>query len=253
MRGPGGRERKRRAPRRRGPGRRSRSHHSGNDGSRRSSMIPEDGPTDYRPGGALRQPARTLQSAASSVRIVDRMTAAQKLIVALDVNNRESALKLVAVLRPRVTRFKVGMERFTACGPPLVRDIQGGGGQVFLDLKFHDIPNTVARASVEAARLGVAMFTLHLSGGVMMARRAVDEVEAHCQIHRLPRPQIVGVTVLTSLGDQDLGQVGVARSVEEQVLALAESARTAGLDGVVASPREVHAVRRTCGPALLIV
>ena len=132
------------------------------------------------------------------------MTAAQKLIVALDVNNRESALKLVAVLRPRVTRFKVGMELFTACGPPLVRDIQGGGGQVFLDLKFHDIPNTVARASVEAARLGVAMFTLHLSGGVMMARRAVDEVEAHCQIHRLPRPQILGVTVLTSLGDRDL-------------------------------------------------
>ena len=181
------------------------------------------------------------------------MTAAQKLIVALDVNNRESALKLVAVLRPRVTRFKVGMELFTACGPPLVRDIQGGGGQVFLDLKFHDIPNTVARASVEAARLGVAMFTLHLSGGVMMARRAVDEVEAHCQIHRLPRPQILGVTVLTSLGDRDLDQVGVARSVEEQVLALAESARTAGLDGGVASPREVHAVRRTCGPGVLIV
>ncbi len=181
------------------------------------------------------------------------MSAAQKLIVALDINSRESALKLVAALRPRVSRFKVGMELFTACGPPLVRDILSGGGQVFLDLKFHDIPNTVARASVEAARLGVGMFTVHLSGGVMMARRAVDEVEAHCQIHRLAKPQIVGVTVLTSLGSEDLEQVGVTRAVEEQVLALAQIAKTAGLDGIVASAREVRAVRQACGPGLLIV
>jgi len=180
------------------------------------------------------------------------MEPAQRLIVALDVNSRESALKLVAVLRPRVARFKVGLELFTACGPALVREIQGAGGQVFLDLKFHDIPNTVARASVEAARLGVGALTLHLSGGPLMARRAVDEVEAHCQIHRLPKPQIFGVTVLTSLVREDLEQVGVARDVEEQVVALAALARGAGLDGIVASPREVVAVRRACGADLQI-
>jgi len=170
-------------------------------------------------------------------------SAAQRLIVALDVNSREAALKLVAALRPRVSRFKVGMELFTACGPALVREILAADGQVFLDLKYHDIPNTVARAAVEAARLGVGMLTVHLSGGSMMARRAVDEVDATCQIHRLARPQILGVTVLTSLSDADLSQVGVTRGVDEQVLALASLAAAAGLDGVVASPREVRAVR----------
>ncbi|HEX9428204.1 MAG TPA: orotidine-5'-phosphate decarboxylase [Candidatus Polarisedimenticolia bacterium] len=180
-------------------------------------------------------------------------SAAQRLIVALDVNSREAALKLVAALRPRVSRFKVGMELFTACGPALVREILAADGQVFLDLKYHDIPNTVARAAVEAARLGVGMLTVHLSGGSMMARRAVDEVDATCQIHRLARPQILGVTVLTSLSDADLSQVGVTRGVDEQVLALASLAAAAGLDGVVASPREVRAVRAACGPHLKIV
>ncbi len=181
------------------------------------------------------------------------MAAAHRLIVALDVNTRESALKLVAALRPRVAHFKVGLELFTACGPSLVREILSGGSQVFLDLKFHDIPNTVARASVEAARLGVGMFTLHLSGGPMMARRAVDEVEAHCQIHRLARPLIFGVTVLTSLSQDDLDQIGVPRPLEDQVQALTALARTAGLDGVVASPREVRAVRQAAGTDLKIV
>ncbi len=180
-------------------------------------------------------------------------SAAQRLIVALDVSNREAALKLVAALRPRVSRFKVGMELFTACGPALVREILAADSQVFLDLKFHDIPNTVARAAVEAARLGVGMFTVHLAGGSMMVRRTLDEVDAYCQIHRLARPQILGVTVLTSLSDADLKQVGVSRGVDEQVLALATLAASAGLDGVVASPREVRAVRAACGPNLKIV
>ena len=98
------------------------------------------------------------------------MPAPDRLIVALDVNSRDSALSLVQALRPRVQRFKVGLELFTACGPPLVREILDRGGQVFLDLKFHDIPNTVARAAVSAARLGVGMFTIHLSGGALMTR-----------------------------------------------------------------------------------
>src|SRR6266850_5805044 len=121
------------------------------------------------------------------------MQSAERLIVALDVQSRDSALALVAALRPRVTRFKVGMELFTSCGPPLIRDILDRGAQVFLDLKFHDIPHTVARTAVAAARLGVGMITIHLSGGAAMARRAADELEAHCQVHRIPRPKILGV------------------------------------------------------------
>ncbi len=181
------------------------------------------------------------------------MLAADRLIVALDVNSRDSALSLVQALRPRVQRFKVGLELFTACGPPLVREILEKDGQVFLDLKYHDIPNTVARAAVAAARLGVGMFTLHLSGGPMMARRAVDELEAHCQVYRVPRPKILGVTVLTSLSPEDLQQIGVERSVEDQVVALAEMGKAAGLDGIVCSPREAGLVREACGRDLLIV
>jgi orotidine-5'-phosphate decarboxylase len=181
------------------------------------------------------------------------MAAADRLIVALDVSSRDSALALVAALRPRVQRFKVGMELFTACGPPLVREILDKGGQVFLDLKFHDIPNSVARAAVAAARLGVGMFTLHLSGGSMMVRRAVDELEAHCQVYRVPRPKVLGVTVLTSLSAEDLDQIGVSRSIEDQVAALAVMGKAAGLDGVVCSPREARIIRETCGRDFLIV
>ena len=181
------------------------------------------------------------------------MNAAERLIVALDVPTRDAALALVAALRPKARRFKVGLELFSACGPALVREILAGGGQVFLDLKLHDIPNTAARAAVEAARLGVGMFTVHLSGGLMMARRVVDEVDAHCQIHQDPRPQILGVTVLTSLAQEDLDALGIARSVDEQVAHLAGMARQAGLDGIVASPREVRRLREVVGPQMLIV
>jgi orotidine-5'-phosphate decarboxylase len=181
------------------------------------------------------------------------MNADERLIVALDVNSREAALRLIGTLRPRVRRYKVGLELFTACGPALVREIAAGGGQVFLDLKLHDIPNTAARAAVEAARLGAGMFTIHLAGGLMMARRVADEVEASCQIYSLPRPRILGVTVLTSLAAHDLEQVGVSRPVEEQVAALAALAKQAGLDGVVASPREVRQVREAIGPDMVIV
>src|SRR3989441_5457201 len=181
------------------------------------------------------------------------MLAADRLIVALDVNSREGALSLVQALRPRVQRFRVGGELFTACGPPLVREILDRGVQIFLDRRFHDIPNTVARAAVAAARLGVGMFTIHLSGGPMMARRAADELEAHCQVYRVPRPKILGVTVLTSLSAADLEQLGVGRSIEDQAVALAEVGKAAGLDGVVCSPREARLIRDTCGRDLLIV
>ncbi len=181
------------------------------------------------------------------------MQASDRLIVALDVGSRENALSLVTALRPKVQRFKIGTELFTICGPPLVREILEKGGQVFLDLKYHDIPNTVARAAVAAARLGVGMFTLHLSGGSMMARRAVDELEAHCQVYRVPRPKVLGVTVLTSLSADDLAEIGIGRSIEDQVVALAEMGKSAGLDGVVCSPREARIIREACGRDLLIV
>ena len=181
------------------------------------------------------------------------MAAADRLIVALDVPTRDQALSLVTALRPRVARFKVGLELFTACGPPLVREILERGGQVFLDLKLHDIPHTVARAAVAATRIGAGMMTVHMCGGSFMARRAVDEVEAHCQIHRTPRPKILGVTVLTSLDQAALESIGVLRPVEDQVVVLAELAQQSGLDGVVCSPLEIPMVRQACGREFLIV
>jgi orotidine-5'-phosphate decarboxylase len=174
-------------------------------------------------------------------------------IVALDVGSESEALSLVARLDGLCDFYKIGLELFTAEGPAIVAAIRGRGCRVFLDLKLHDIPNTAARAAVEAARIGVGMFTIHLAGGLMMARRVADEVEAYCQIHRMPRPQILGVTVLTSLAAADLEQVGVTRSVEDQVAALAALAHQAGLDGVVASPREVRQVREAIGPDMVIV
>jgi orotidine-5'-phosphate decarboxylase len=181
------------------------------------------------------------------------MNPADRLIVALDVPTRDAALELVRALKPKVGFYKIGLELFTACGPALVREILATGARVFLDLKLHDIPNTAARAAVEATRLGVGFFTIHLSGGVMMARRVADEVEAHCEIYHTTRPRILGVTLLTSLTQDDLAPFGITRPIEEQVVALARIAKQAGLDGVVASPLEVRRVREAVGDAMLIV
>jgi orotidine-5'-phosphate decarboxylase len=176
-----------------------------------------------------------------------------EIIVALDTGSRERALALVRGLRGQVSLFKVGLELFAAAGPAVIRDIKGLGAEVFLDLKFHDIPNTVARAAAEAARLGVALLDLHLSGGAAMARRAVDEVEAVCSLNRIRRPAIVGITVLTSLGDDSLPPLGIQHSVQEQVLSLASLGKEAGLDGVVASPRELAALRAKFGPEFVLI
>jgi orotidine-5'-phosphate decarboxylase len=131
--------------------------------------------------------------------------------------------------------------------------VQATGADVFLDLKFHDIPNTVAAAGVEAARLGVRMFNVHASGGLAMMERTAADVTRVCRAERLRRPAIVAVTVLTSLEDSDLRQVGVDARVEAQVVRLARLAKKAGLDGVVASPREIGVVRRACGRDFLVV
>ena len=176
-----------------------------------------------------------------------------QIIVALDTPQRDRALELVRTLRGQVGLFKVGLELYTSAGPSIVKDLKGLGAEVFLDLKFHDIPNTVARAVVEAARLGAALTDLHLSGGAAMVRRAVDELKAVCDLHRIRRPALLGITVLTSLGTEDLAGMGIARSPEEQVLSLAEMGREAGLDGIVASARELPALRKRFGPDWILV
>ncbi len=188
---------------------------------------------------------------------VDRATAANaadRLIVALDVPDRAGALALVEALRPAVRRFKVGLELFTAEGPALVEELTARGVEIFLDLKFHDIPNTVAGAVRSAARTGAWLVNVHAGGGrAMLARAAEAAAEAARQAGRR-RPLVLAVTVLTSLGEAEWrDEVGMVRTPEEQVGFWARLAREAGLDGVVCSPREAALVRRACGPGFLIV
>ena len=167
---------------------------------------------------------------------------ADKIVVALDVAGRDAALHLVEQLTGVVGMFKVGKQLFTAEGPQLVREIVAGGGRVFLDLKFHDIPNTVAGAAQSAARLGVSLFNLHALGGSEMLRAAALAVQNYAA-GSAARPKVLGVTVLTSMNDASLAEVGIPRTADEMVARLARLARDAGLDGVVASPREIRLIR----------
>lgn len=149
--------------------------------------------------------------------------------------------------------FKVGKQLFLHNGPEIVRRIRRLEGEVFLDLKFHDIPRTVAKAAAEATRLGVSMFDLHASGSTEMMQRAVHEVNKICRTEKLPRPKILAVTVLTSLNRDDLKRLGVRGGVQHQVVRLARLALEAEMDGVVASPQEITPIRNECGPGFLIV
>ena len=166
-----------------------------------------------------------------------------RLIIALDVETASKARELVASLREVAGAFKIGSQLFTAAGPDLVRELVAGGARIFLDLKFHDIPNTVAAAGVEAARLGVFMFNVHASGGGEMMRRTADAVTEAAAREGITRPQIIGVTVLTSADDSTLAETGFSSSTEEQVKRMARLSVASGLDGVVASPHEVKLVR----------
>ena len=167
-----------------------------------------------------------------------------QIIVALDVETAADAREISNELEGHVGAFKIGLQLFTAAGPSIVRELAGKGKRIFLDLKFHDIPNTVAKASVEAAKLGVWMFNIHVSGGSEMMRRTVIEVDEACDAGDLKRPLIIGVTVLTSSDNETLGEIGVHGDAERHVVRLAHLASTAGLDGAVASSREVKAVRK---------
>jgi orotidine-5'-phosphate decarboxylase len=169
-----------------------------------------------------------------------------RLIVALDVPGAEEARALVSRLAGKVGTFKVGSQLFTAAGPELVRELVGGGVKVFLDLKFHDIPNTVAAAVSEACRLGVALLDVHALGGKAMMEAAAGALPAM-------GTHLLAVTILTSHDEESLGEVGVAGQVSESVRRLALLAHEAGLDGVVASPHEVGLIREACGGDFLIV
>jgi orotidine-5'-phosphate decarboxylase len=167
-----------------------------------------------------------------------------RIFVALDVDDISSARRLVGRLGDAVGGFKIGLQLFTNAGPAFVREVASSGTRVFLDLKFHDIPNTVAKACVEAARLGVWMLNVHAAGGREMMTRARDEAVAVCSAEGIAMPRLIGVTVLTSSDAGVLSEIGIEKSIEEQVLRLAHLTHEAGLDGVVASPNEAAMIRQ---------
>jgi orotidine-5'-phosphate decarboxylase len=180
--------------------------------------------------------------------------AKEKLIVALDVDSAARAFDLFETLRDAVGMFKIGSQLFTAAGPEIVRQIVARGGRVFLDLKFHDIPNTVAAAGIEATRLGVSIFNVHASGGVEMMRRTVDAVAEIARREALAKPKVIAVTLLTSLDQKSLEQIGLSDDPGSLVVRLTRSAADCGLDGVVASPQEIRSIRQTISnPEFLIV
>jgi orotidine-5'-phosphate decarboxylase len=172
----------------------------------------------------------------------------QRLIVALDVSTAAAARKIVAAVGDSALAYKVGMQLYTAEGPSMVRELVGSGHRVFLDLKYHDIPNTVAAAVREAAQLGVNMLTVHAAGGGRMLRAAVEAA-------RVARPDllVLGVTVLTSFDDIELGKIGLREGVLDQVLRLAALALSNGCKGVVASAQEAAALREEFGRDFVIV
>jgi len=174
----------------------------------------------------------------------------RKAIIALDVSSRDQALNLVKQLHDLVGMFKVGSQLFMAAGAPVVREIIGAGGNVFLDLKFHDIPNTVTHAAVEAAKLGVSMMTIHASGGRAMMQSVADDLR---QKFGDKKPIVVAVTVLTSLDTKALFEMGWEMPLDEQVQQLARLAEDCGIDGVVCSPREIQLVRKVVEPKFKIV
>jgi orotidine-5'-phosphate decarboxylase len=188
------------------------------------------------------------------------MTTRNKLIVALDLPNGAAATRMAERLRRHVGMFKVGSELFTAEGPVPARYLVATGQKVFLDLKFHDIPNTVRAAAREAAELGVSMVNVHASGGRKMMEAALEGARSALRsgsAATVPGEdellKVLAVTILTSLESHDLEDLGISGTPVDAVIRLARLAQSAGLDGVVASPREISAIREACGPGFLLV
>lgn len=167
-----------------------------------------------------------------------------RLIVALDVDGGQRALELVDLLQGKAGYFKIGSRLFTAEGPSLVREIVARGQRVFLDLKFHDIPDVVAGAAIAAGRLGVSILTVHALGGGSMMSYCHEKLQRGARSEGWACPLVAAVTILTSLDEQALGRTGIDRSLDEMVVHLATTAQSAGLPAIVASAREVTALRR---------
>lgn len=176
-----------------------------------------------------------------------------RIITALDTSSTEEAFRLVGCLPPEFRFFKVGLQLFTAAGPEIVRRLKAEGARIFLDLKLYDIPNTVAAAALEAARLGVDMMTLHAQGGLEMLQSARSRLEEAAGREGWPLPHLLGVTVLTSMDEATLTRLGINRSVEEFVLHLAQLVSRAGLSGLVCSPRELSLLRAASLQHLIFV
>lgn len=177
----------------------------------------------------------------------------ERLIVALDVDTTSEAYQLVQLLGPHVGMFKVGLQLFTSLGPKIIEMIHQAGGKVFVDLKLHDIPNTVAQASRVLTSYGVEMLNVHASGGLYMMEKAREAVEEEAITKGVKKPKLIAVTVLTSMGEKDLKDIGLEGSPQEAVLRLAQLTKKAGLDGVVASPQETRLIRQACGDSFLTV
>jgi orotidine-5'-phosphate decarboxylase len=178
--------------------------------------------------------------------MTNALTARDRLILALDIDSDREALGIVAELKDDLGMFKVGHQLFTAYGPDIVRKITGRGGRVFLDLKYHDIPNTVAKASAEAVKLGVSIFNVHALGGLDMMKATAESARETAEQHNLPVPIVLAVTILTSMDEKSLRrELKITRSLQREVCHLARLAQRAGMHGVVASPQEVKMLRRT--------
>jgi orotidine-5'-phosphate decarboxylase len=182
------------------------------------------------------------------------MAAHNPIILALDLSDADQMKQVAQLTQPHVGMFKLGLELFVRFGPAIVADLRQRNCPIMLDLKLHDIPNTVKKATRNAAVLGVDLLTIHASGGSAMMRAAREGVAEFEKETGAKGPKLLGVTVLTSIDDKVLAdELGVTRTAEKQVAALARLAKESGLDGVVASPREITQVRTACGPGFLIV
>lgn len=173
------------------------------------------------------------------------LPARDRLIVALDFPTQTKALALVSVLSGSVSTYKIGLQLYTAAGPAIVQAVAATGAKVFLDLKLHDIPNTVAKAVTAAGELGVQMLTVHLSGGSAMLKAAAEAKPPHLSL--------LGVTVLTSATQETLGEIGIDSELHDQVVRLAELGKSSGVDGLITSPHEVGVLRARLGPEITLV